>query len=56
MDKIQSGGRYDRGQLGRDQIIKGLVYHPKDFGLCAVAGEYPLKDLEQGSKTIRFVL
>lgn len=37
MGKIESGGRYGKRHLGRDQIMKGLVYYPKKFGFCAVA-------------------
>lgn len=56
MGKMESGGKYDKSHLGRNQIMNGLVYHPMEFGFCAVADESPLKDLEQGSKVIRSVL
>lgn len=52
---MESDRRCGKGQLGRDQITKGLVYHTKELRFYAVADEVPLKDLEQGSKMIRSV-
>lgn len=56
MGKIESGGRYGKSHLDRDQIMQGLVYYPKEFKFCAIVDEFLLKDLEQRSKMIRSVL
>lgn len=43
-------------QVGSSQIIKGFVCHENDFRFYSVAAEKPLKNIEQQSNIIMYML